>query len=182
MPVASPTAETSRIYECTVLYPYPLSQKEEQEVLSEVERLFEDAEAKLVAKDPWGRRGLAYEIKGYKEGNFVVYHYELVPERVREIDQGLRILKGVLRHLIVKPPKRYEISRFSEKYEQWLKEREIAEEQKKHEEEERLKKQVVERVKQGTRKSEQRLAVGGVQEKELTEQIEKIISDKDLNL
>lgn len=175
-------AEDTRTYECMVLYSYPLPQKEEQELLSEVEKWFEDAGGRLVAKDLWGRRGLAYEVRGSREANVVVYHYELTPEKVYEVDQGLRILKGVLRHVIVKPPKGYEIPRFSEKYEQWLKDRETMEEEKRREEEERLKKRVVEKVRQEVKKSEQRPTAGGVQEKELTQQIEKIISDKDFNL
>src|SRR5438874_124716 len=109
MPTLTPSSEDVRIYECCILYPYPLGQKEEAELLKEIEGLFADAGGKLVMKDAWGRRGLAYPIGGAVEGNYIVYYYELDPLKVKEIDGALRIMKNVDRHLLVKPPKNYQI-------------------------------------------------------------------------
>ena len=136
MPELTPTSEDTRIYEWCILYPYPMNQKEEAQLLKEIDELFSEAGAKLVAKDAWGRRGLAYSIKGSTEGTFVVYYFEMDPAKVKEVDSQLRIMRGVLRHLFVKPPKHYQIVQYAAKYEQWLKERETVEEVKTREREE----------------------------------------------
>src|SRR3989344_6307680 len=95
------TIETdNRIYEYCVLYPANLSQKEESVLLKEVEHLIEEQGGKQISKDSWGKRGLAYKIKGHTEGNYIVYHYEMDPGKVREIDEALRITPNVLRHMM----------------------------------------------------------------------------------
>ncbi|MFA7681678.1 MAG: 30S ribosomal protein S6 [Candidatus Peribacteraceae bacterium] len=188
MPTLTPSTEDALIYECAVLYPYPLSQKEEQEIIKEVEKIFEDAGGKQIAKDSWGRRGLAYAIKGYTEGCYMILYYELAPAKVQEIDEALRILRGVLRHLIIKPPKGYEVVEYSEKYEAWRKERSTEAERRKEEREQELQHRVAEKAKrQAKRAQEEKKTTAAevkkpMEEKKLTEQLEKIISEDEFDL
>lgn len=185
MPSLEPSSEDVRIYECTVLYPV-LSQKEEQQLLKEIEALFTDAGAREVAKDLWGRRGLAYPIKGQMEGHVVVYYWELDPLKVKEIDQALKIMKNVLRHMFVKPPKHYQVVKFSELYVQWLKERETVGQKKTREKEEmvkeRLAKKVQAQAKRAAPKKTVEKSAGPLVEEELTEKLDKLISDDTTNL
>lgn len=174
----------TRLYECAVLYPVTLSQKEEGELLKEIEGLFAEAGATLVSKDLWGRRGIAYPIKGETEGKYVIYHYEMDPSHIREIDRALRIMKNLLRHMFVKPPKGYQIRKWSELYEKWLKERETVEQVRVREKEEKLQEQIARKAKkQADRATSERKRSEGEAEKpkvteaELTEQLEKIISE-----
>jgi small subunit ribosomal protein S6 len=155
MPTLSPTSEDTRIYEFCFLYPI-LTQKEEQDLLKEIEGLLGEGTGKQIAKDNWGRRGLAYPIKGYKEGNIIVYHYELDPSRIDEVDEQLRIMKNVLRHLVVKPPKQYQIVKYSEAYEQWLKDRETQEEVKAREREQKVQEQVARKAKRQAKMTTER--------------------------
>jgi small subunit ribosomal protein S6 len=52
--------------------------------------------------DHWGRRRLAYPIKRHMEGNYVVSQIRLSPDKVDDLDSGLRIAEDVIRHLIVR--------------------------------------------------------------------------------
>lgn len=186
MPTLQPTSEDNRIYEWCILYPYPINQKEEQDLIKEIEALFAEVGATQIAKDPWGRRGLAYPIKGSTEGCFLVYHYEMDPAKVKEVDTQLRIMKGVLRHMFVKPPKNYHIVKYSEAYEQWLKNRETQEQTKERETEERVKEQVARKAKRAAKiQTERKKTVAPaapVEEEVITEQIDKLISDDIDNL
>jgi len=189
MPTLTTTEEDTRIYECCVLLPYPLSQKEEQEVLKEVEDIFTEAKAKQIAKDAWGRRGLAYPIKGQNEGSFVVYYYEMDPANVKEVDEALRIAHGVLRHLLIKPPTKYEILNYSEEYEKWQKERVTETERKEVEKDAEIKRKVAEKAKRKVKKVEVEKKEKPVKEErpkieedKLTEEIEKLISDDELDI
>lgn len=178
--------DSIRLYECIVLYPCGLSQKEENDILSEVEQLFKEAGGILKAKDVWGRRGLAYPIRRHTEGNFVVYHYHVDPVKVEEVDRSLRILRGVLRHLISKPPKGYKILPYAQRYTEWLKERETEDEQDAHAREATLKKQMAEKARkqvQRDRTLEQaRAPAKALESEKLTEELKKILSDEDITL
>ena len=170
MPTLSATSEDTRVYEWCVLYPI-LSQKEEQTLLKEIDAIFAEAGAKEIARDAWGKRGLAYSIKGSTEGNFVMYYFEMDPAKVREVDTQLRILKGILRHMFVKPPKNYQIVKFSETYEKWLKDRETAEEVKTREREEKVQEQIARKAKRQAKLASER---------KKTEKVEKPIESEDL--
>ena len=187
MPTLTPSSEDTRIYEVAVLYPSSINQKEEQQALKEVEELFAEAEAKLIEKDNWTKRGLAYRIGGHDEGNFVIYYFEMDPDKLKEIDEALRIIPNVLRHIVIKPPKGYQVIKFSEEYEKWLKNRETDVDKKKREKEEALQKQVAERAKrQAKRATEQKKdteeTAAPIEKEKLTKELDKIISDDELDL
>jgi small subunit ribosomal protein S6 len=52
--------------------------------------------------DKWGKRKLAYPLKHYLEGNYVLTKFKIRPAYLREIEANLKISEDVLRHLIVK--------------------------------------------------------------------------------
>ncbi len=54
----------------------------------------------------WGKRKLAYEVKHQKEGSYVLQDFQLDPDRVPELEAGLKITEEVLRHLIVRKPEK----------------------------------------------------------------------------
>ena len=52
--------------------------------------------------DAWGKRYLAYEIKGHKEGYYIVYIFSLEADNLKELKRKLNLNTEVLRFLIVK--------------------------------------------------------------------------------
>lgn len=182
MSTYTPSSEDARLYECCILYPYPLSQKEENGLLKEIEAMFSEAGGKLIEKDPWGRRGLAYPIKGAKEGSYIVYYYELDPTKITELEQQLTIHKLVLRHLFVKPPKGYQIVKFGPKYDQWMKERTTVEERRSREREDKLKEKVAEKAKRQAKRADDakktnKAPRAKVSDAALTEKLDELLSD-----
>ena len=51
---------------------------------------------------PWGRRKLAYPIRRFNEGNYVVTQIKLDPTRAHELESGFAITDEVLRHLLIR--------------------------------------------------------------------------------
>lgn len=179
----SPSSEDVRLYEVAVLLPYPANQKEEAETLKQLAEIFSEAGAKEIFKDAWGRRGLAYSIGGFKEGQFLFYYLELDPSKIAEIETQLRILKGVLRHMIIKPPKKYEIISYAERFEQWKDSERKAAENAVVAREEKLKKQVVDKAKRASKvEKKPEVAAPAMTEATLSEQLEKLTSDKDIEI
>jgi small subunit ribosomal protein S6 len=53
--------------------------------------------------EQWGKRKLAYPIKGLMEGNYVLTRFKMEPSQNRQLEAKLRITEDVARHLLVRP-------------------------------------------------------------------------------
>ncbi|MBP9750877.1 MAG: 30S ribosomal protein S6 [Candidatus Peribacteraceae bacterium] len=177
--------EDARLYEFCVLYPYPMPQKDEAALLKEIDSIFAEAGATMVSKDAWGRRGLAYTIGGYTEGVYVIYYVEMLPAKLAEVDQALKITKGLLRHMAVKPPKNYEIVSYAKRYEEWLERRHVEEQDRENEKTRRIEERVVEKAKRDAKRTEvvrkkpvEKKAEAG----EVGQQLDKLLSSDTLDI
>jgi small subunit ribosomal protein S6 len=50
----------------------------------------------------WGKRKLAYPIKHFLEGNYILTRFQMSPARCKELEASLKISEEILRHLLVK--------------------------------------------------------------------------------
>ncbi len=50
----------------------------------------------------WGKRRLAYPIRHFVEGSYVLTQFKLKPVFGKELESNLRISEEVLRHLLIK--------------------------------------------------------------------------------
>ncbi len=89
-------------YEIAVLY-HPDLEVDLSVAEAKVKKIFTDNGAKLLNTDNWGKRKLAYNIKGNEYAIYVIYELELPPEGVQKIESTLNITGEVIRFLIVKP-------------------------------------------------------------------------------
>lgn len=192
--ILTPKGEDTRLYEIAILLPGDASDKDKQETLRSIAELFNEKEITIVKKDEWKRMGLAYTLKGQTHGQYVIYYVEGKPAVMPSMDDQLKIERGVLRHLIVKLPPKYEVVDWGEHYKQWKEGLVKEEEDIAKEHEEHLKKKIVQRaMRQGTapatRKpsdaADQQLTAAPAEElstKQLSEKLGELISDEDLKL
>ena len=54
------------------------------------------------SSEDWGKRRLAYEVKGLTDGAYTVMHLHARPEAVAELDRVLHITDPVVRFMIVR--------------------------------------------------------------------------------
>ncbi|HUT68738.1 MAG TPA: 30S ribosomal protein S6 [Dehalococcoidales bacterium] len=52
--------------------------------------------------EKWGKRKLAYPLKHFQEGNYVLARFKLSPARCKELESNLKISEEILRHLLIK--------------------------------------------------------------------------------
>ena len=52
--------------------------------------------------EQWGKKKLAYSIKQFMEGNYVLIRLKLKPKSTKELEANLQISEEVLRHLLIK--------------------------------------------------------------------------------
>lgn len=89
-------------YEIAVLY-HPDLEVDLEKATSRVEKIFADNGGKVGSIDNWGKRKLAYNIRGLESAIYVFYTVELPAESVRKVESTLNITDEVIRFLITKP-------------------------------------------------------------------------------
>lgn len=89
-------------YEIAVLY-HPDLEIDLEKATSRVEKIFTDNGGEVKNVDNWGKRKLAYNIKGNEHAVYVFYTVDLPGENVRKVETTLNITDEVIRFLITKP-------------------------------------------------------------------------------
>jgi small subunit ribosomal protein S6 len=66
-----------------------------------VRNLIESNGYEVRRMDPWGRRRLAYEVKGHKEGYYVLIVFESEPNFVEQLQRHYRITEPIIKYMVV---------------------------------------------------------------------------------
>jgi len=94
----------SREYELTFIVRIDPSEEVMKETINQVHAFVEEEDkGKVVKADHWGRRRLAYEIDGQREGYYVCMEAEIDPSHVEELERNLKLNGDILRYLLVRP-------------------------------------------------------------------------------
>jgi small subunit ribosomal protein S6 len=89
-----------RKYELTVLI-HPDLEADLEKPLKKVRELVTSNDGEVVSEDNWGKKRLAYRIKGQDFAVYVSMDVNLPPAVVAKIDGTLNITDEVIRHLLV---------------------------------------------------------------------------------
>jgi small subunit ribosomal protein S6 len=89
-------------YEIAVLY-HPDLEVDLTKAEERVTKIVTDNGGKVVSNDNWGKRKLAYGIKGNEHAIYVFYTVELPGSSVAKVESTLNITDEVIRFLITRP-------------------------------------------------------------------------------
>lgn len=73
-----------------------------QAVIDRVSQNIQDRGGEVKQVDRWGRRRLAYPIKRFTDGFYVVSQISLDPQSVRALEGTLELAEDVIRYLVVR--------------------------------------------------------------------------------
>lgn len=82
---------------------------EEEQLAAAIERfgsLIREQGGEVEQVNRWGKRRLAYEVKKFREGYYVLLHFRGRPEAARELERVFRISEDVIRYLITRRPEK----------------------------------------------------------------------------
>lgn len=71
-------------------------------LIERFKKVVTDQGGQVAKAEVWERRKLAYEIKGHKDGIYVIMNFEAGANAPAELDRILRISDDVIRHTITK--------------------------------------------------------------------------------
>lgn len=89
-------------YEIAVLY-HPDLEVDLSKAEERITKIITDNGGKVVSTDNWGKRKLAYDIKGNEHAVYVFYIVEMPGASVQKVESILNITDEVIRCLITRP-------------------------------------------------------------------------------
>jgi small subunit ribosomal protein S6 len=89
-----------RTYELIVLL-HPDLEIDVDGPVSKIEKIITGVDGKVIKRDNWGKKRLAYRIKKHDFAIYIYFRLQLPPASVSSIEATLRITEEVIRHLLV---------------------------------------------------------------------------------
>ena len=92
-----------RYYELIYIVNSNVERKKVDEIMKDIGERLEKAGSKLINHTVWGKKKLAYPIRGNTYGTYILAHYNGGDnEKLSEFDSWLKLSGLVIRHMIVK--------------------------------------------------------------------------------
>ena len=92
-----------RYYELIYIVNSNVELKKINQVMKDISSRLENTESKIINHAVWGKKKLAYPIKGNTYGNYILLHYEGGDNnKLNEFDSWLKLSGLVIRHMIVR--------------------------------------------------------------------------------
>ena len=91
-----------RYYEFIYIVSPEVEDEDLEKVTARVGQLITDGGGELVRLESWGRRRLAYPIRKFREGHYILTHVQLDPEAISGLKERLALTEEVIRYLLVK--------------------------------------------------------------------------------
>ena len=73
-----------------------------KEVVAKFSDIIEKKRGSIVKIDDWGKRKLAYEVKRFDKGHYVLLDFCGFPEAITELERNLKLDDRILKYLTVK--------------------------------------------------------------------------------
>ena len=89
-------------YESVFIARQDISAPQVESLTEELSKLIEEQGGKVVKKEYWGLRSLAYKIRKNRKGHYVLYGIDAPSSAVQELERRMRLNEDVLRYLTVK--------------------------------------------------------------------------------
>jgi len=91
-----------KAYELLYILRPDMDEEQRREKMSKVERLIESLSGQIEDTDEWGSRILAYEIRNFREGYYVLVNFTLPPRQVRELENTFKLEDEILRYQVIR--------------------------------------------------------------------------------
>ncbi|MCY9509106.1 30S ribosomal protein S6 [Paenibacillus larvae] len=90
-----------RKYEIMYIIRPDIEQDQVQATVEKFQGIITNNGGEITKHDVMGKRRLAYEIKKFRDGHYVLVNFIAEPEVVKELDRVMKISDEIIRYLIV---------------------------------------------------------------------------------
>jgi len=89
-------------YELVFIVQPEMEEEPRNALVAKVTQTISDLKGTVEKVDPWGKRRLAYPIKKYREGFYVLVQMDMPTSAVRPLERAIKLMEDVIRYLIVR--------------------------------------------------------------------------------
>ena len=89
-------------YESVVIARPELTESQIENLINSLSKIISDEKGKVVKKENWGLRSLAYRIKKNKKGHYFMLNLDSDPSTIFEYERKMRINEDIIRFLTIK--------------------------------------------------------------------------------
>jgi small subunit ribosomal protein S6 len=89
-------------YELVVVISPELMEEAVDGVMSRIGKFITENGGSVANIEQWGKKKLAYPIKQFTEGNYVLARFKMKPKLSRELEASLELSEEVFRHLLIR--------------------------------------------------------------------------------
>ena len=94
--------EQLRDYEMVLVISPDVAEEKFEATIDNISRFITEKGGVISDMERWGKRKLAYPIKNFIEGSYILTHFKMNPASGKELEANLRISEEVLRHLLIR--------------------------------------------------------------------------------
>lgn len=87
-----------------------LLEEQVQQAIDQYRNLLKEYQAEEIEVKVWGKRRLAYPIKKYQDGIYVLMNYQADGRQVAPLERAMRLSEDVIRYLTIKLEEKAAIS------------------------------------------------------------------------
>ena len=91
-----------RDYELVLIINPEIADEALEATLDSVSKFVTESGGAISDVERWGTRKLAYPLKHFMEGNYVLARFKMNPASGKQLEANLRISEDVLRHLLIR--------------------------------------------------------------------------------
>ena len=91
-----------RDYELVLIVKPELQEEDMKGLLDKVGQTLAARGGAIGETAPWGKRRLAYPVKHYREGNYVLLKCKMAPESLPDLETSLKLTDNVLRYMLAR--------------------------------------------------------------------------------
>ncbi len=99
-----PTEEDKQLrdYEMVLVISPEVAEEEFEATIDNISRLITGGGGVISDIEKWGKRKLAYPIRYFVEGSYVLAKFKMKPAFDKELEANLRLSEEVIRHLLIR--------------------------------------------------------------------------------
>jgi small subunit ribosomal protein S6 len=91
-----------RKYEIMYIIRPNMEDEERKALVERFNSVLTENGAEITEVKEWGKRRLAYEIKDFRDGYYMIVNVVSEPKAVQEFDRLAKISEDIIRHIVVK--------------------------------------------------------------------------------
>ena len=90
-----------RTYEALYIGSPELEDGDIQTLSQEVETFITSNGGTIVRSEIWGKRKLAYLVKKYSEGNYILLRFQAKPDFIQKLEQWFKLNDSIIRYMVL---------------------------------------------------------------------------------